>query len=168
MAEDILEKTYEELRSIPTERHMCCPKISEDDDEDYDDLESPGEISVAVKEQRIADGNKRLYLLYDCSLILGLPAGSAPILSDEFSKRSNAFLKACASCVRNWHRGRRPFLKRMSEYVTLLSRSYCYLTTYELLCANLLLPPPPKKKGGTTILLFPKWPIASMISTSTE
>ena len=140
MAEDILEKTYEELRAIPTEHHMCCPKISEDDDEDYDDLESPGEISVEVKEQRIVDGNKRLYLLYDCSLILGLPPGSTPILSDEFSKRSNAFLKACASCVRNWHRGRRPFLKRMSEYVTVLSHSYCIciVSGHMSCCANFL------------------------------
>ncbi|RYP68305.1 hypothetical protein DL770_008468 [Monosporascus sp. CRB-9-2] len=116
MAENILEKTYEELRSIPPECHMCCPKISDEDEEDYDDLEAPSELSNAEKEQRVADGKKRLDLLYDCSLILGLPAGSAPTLSDEFYKRSNAFLRACAGCVRNWHKGRRPFLKRLSEW----------------------------------------------------
>ncbi|KAK7743638.1 DEAD-box type RNA helicase [Diatrype stigma] len=95
---------------------MCCPKISDDDEEDYDDLEEPGEIGVAEKEKRIADGKKRLELLYDCSLIIGLPAGSAPVLSDEFARRSNAFLRACSACVRNWHKGRRPFLKRLSEF----------------------------------------------------
>ena len=116
MAEDILEKTYEELRDIPLECHMCCPKVSDDDEEDYDDLENPGDISIEDKTKRVEEGKKRLDLLYDCSLILGLPAGSAPVLSNEFSKRSNAFLRACAGCVRNWHKGRRPFLKRLSEY----------------------------------------------------
>ncbi len=127
MAENILEKTYEELRNIPPECHMCCPKVSDDDEEDYDDLEGPGKIGIAVKQDRVTNGKKRLDLLYDCSLILGLPADSAPVLSNEFSNRSNAFLRACASCVRNWHKGRRPFLKRLSEYVDLSDFVFFYL-----------------------------------------
>lgn len=131
--ENLLEKTYEELRDIPLECHMCCPKVSDDDDEDYDDLEEPGEIGIAEKEKRVADGKKRMELLYEGSLILGLPAGSAPVLGDEFNNRSSAFLKACSTCVRNWHKGRRPFLKRLSEYVGYHNSNRFYLMN----CTNL-------------------------------
>lgn len=120
---ELLEKTFEELCSFPTESHLCCPKVSEDDDEDYDDLESPGDISIKDKEQRVADGSRRLYVLYDFSLSLGFKNEEASALQAEFIKRSNVFLKACAACVRNWHKQRRAFLKRISEYVSSILHS---------------------------------------------
>ena len=41
MAEELLNKTFDELRAIPTEQHLCCPKISDDDDEDLDGSATP-------------------------------------------------------------------------------------------------------------------------------
>ncbi|KAL7621310.1 DEAD-box type RNA helicase [Parahypoxylon ruwenzoriense] len=112
---DILQDAFNKLRSFPPESHLCCPKVSDEDDENYDDYDAPGRIRFAEKQLRILQGRDRLDQTYLCSLILGLPAESAGDMGHEFGLRTNAFLKGCATCVRNWHKGRRPFLKDISQ-----------------------------------------------------
>ncbi|KAH7037379.1 SEN1 N terminal-domain-containing protein [Microdochium trichocladiopsis] len=113
---DIIQKAFEELRAIPPEYHLCCPKVSDEDDEDYDDLESPGDVGVEKKRQRIQDGRDRQDTLYNCALILGLQQESQGAFLTEFSERAGAVLGNCSNCIRNWHRGRKPFLKRLSQF----------------------------------------------------
>ncbi|KAI1140738.1 SEN1 N terminal-domain-containing protein [Hypoxylon sp. FL0543] len=110
----ILEGAFNKLRDFPEENHLCCPRISEDDSEIYDDPDAPSKLSAAEKEQRIQEGKERLHQTYVCSLILGIEEESAGDLGHEFGRRVNAFLKSCATCVRNWHKGRKPFLKEIA------------------------------------------------------
>ncbi|KAI1779364.1 SEN1 N terminal-domain-containing protein [Hypoxylon cercidicola] len=111
----LLEDAFDKLRTFPKGCHICCPRISEDDDEIYDDPSAPGTISVAEKEERIRHSKDRLDQAYRCSLILGLPADATGGLGVEFEQQVGFFLKTCAACVRNWHKGRRPFLKDISQ-----------------------------------------------------
>ncbi|KAI0379125.1 SEN1 N terminal-domain-containing protein [Hypomontagnella monticulosa] len=112
---EILEAAFNRLREFPEDAHICCPRVSEEDDEIYDDPSAPSQITPAEKEQRIQDGKDRLDQIYRCSLILGLGEESAGNLGQEFGQRTCAFLKSCPTCVRNWHRGRRPFLKDIAQ-----------------------------------------------------
>lgn len=112
---EILEAAFNRLRDFPQDAHICCPRVSEEDDEIYDDPNAPSKITPAEKEQRIQDGKDRLDQIYRCSLILGLGDESAGNLGQEFGQRTCAFLKSCPACVRNWHKGRRPFLKDIAQ-----------------------------------------------------
>ncbi|KAI1379674.1 SEN1 N terminal-domain-containing protein [Hypoxylon crocopeplum] len=115
MSINILEAAFNKLREFPQQAHLCCPKTSEEDDEIYDDPDASSNIAVTEKEKRIQEGKDRLDQTYLCSLILGLEAEAAGNLGHEFGLRTNSFLTGCASCVRNWHKGRKPFLKDIAE-----------------------------------------------------
>ncbi|OTA93398.1 hypothetical protein M434DRAFT_73253 [Hypoxylon sp. CO27-5] len=112
----LLESAFNKLQAFPEECHLCCPRISEEDNEIYDDPDAPSKISAAEKEQRIQEGKERLSQTYKCSLILGLSEELAGDLGHEYARRINTFLKSCATCVRNWHKGRKPFLKDISQF----------------------------------------------------
>ncbi|KAI5921877.1 SEN1 N terminal-domain-containing protein [Camillea tinctor] len=111
-----LDIAFNKIRALPPETHLFCPKISEDDDVNYNDPEADDEISIAEKQKRIQDGVIRLDLMYSCSLILGVDQSTATSMIEEFKTRSDAFLKTCATCVRNWHKARESFLKDINQF----------------------------------------------------
>ncbi|KAI1824353.1 SEN1 N terminal-domain-containing protein [Xylaria intraflava] len=113
---NLLDGAFAVLREVPSSVHLFCPRISETDDEFYEDPEAVSAIPREVKLQRIKDGQKRLDSLYNCSLVLGLAAATAGSHLSIFGSRSNQFLKTCPSCVRNWHKGRAAFLKDISTF----------------------------------------------------
>ncbi|XXH05891.1 hypothetical protein Hte_012332 [Hypoxylon texense] len=92
---EILEDAFEKLRNLPKGCHLCCPRISDEDDEIYDDPNAPTTITAVEKEERIQHGKDRLDQAYRCSLILGLPADAAGGFSVEFEQR-------VGSCLRNY------------------------------------------------------------------
>lgn len=111
------ENSFAQLEAIPHDRHLLCPKLSDDDDEEYDDPDADGEITSEVKKQRISDYEERLHITYNCSLVLGLeqsPSTQGKLI-DQFKNRVEPFLQACANCVRNWHRSREPFKKDLEQ-----------------------------------------------------
>ncbi|KAJ2995281.1 hypothetical protein NUW58_g1313 [Xylaria curta] len=108
---NVLDAGFAELRNVPPNPHLFCPRVSPDDDEIYEDPDAISSISPDEKQQRIEEGQKRLDLMYNCSLILGLSREAAGPHRPTFDSRCDTFLKSCASCVRNWHKGRAPFLK---------------------------------------------------------
>ncbi|OTB11014.1 hypothetical protein K445DRAFT_234685 [Daldinia sp. EC12] len=110
----VLVNAFDNFREFPENSHLCCPKVSDDDDEIYDDPDAPSKISAAEKQQRIEQGKERLNQTYICSLVLGLAEDSAGDLGQEFGIRTNNFLRLCPTCVRNWHKGRKSFLKDIS------------------------------------------------------
>ncbi|KAI2617097.1 SEN1 N terminal-domain-containing protein [Hypoxylon sp. NC1633] len=113
--QQILENAFEQIRQVPPETHVCCPRISEEDDEIYEDPGAVTSISVAEKEQRIEAGSARLVQIYTCSTILGMGPEWAGDMNNEFRNRTNAFLRSCPNCVRNWHKGRKTFLKDLNQ-----------------------------------------------------
>ncbi|KAH6647006.1 SEN1 N terminal-domain-containing protein [Truncatella angustata] len=114
VAEGIPE-AYDLFINLPDEVHLLCPKTSEDDDEDYEDLKEPGEIGVEEKERRVQDFKKRVGIAYQTSLIFGFEEENAALQLQEFRTRTNSFLTTCSQCVRTWHRNRKPFLKQLAE-----------------------------------------------------
>ncbi|KAI0522255.1 SEN1 N terminal-domain-containing protein [Xylaria bambusicola] len=112
---NVLDAGFAKLREVPPDLHLFCPRISPDDDEIYEDPDAPSSISPAEKQQRIEDGQTRLDLMYNCSLILGLSREAAGPHRPDFDSRCDTFLTTCASCVRNWHKGRAAFLKDITS-----------------------------------------------------
>ncbi|KAI1764908.1 SEN1 N terminal-domain-containing protein [Hypoxylon sp. FL1150] len=111
----ILEEAFDKLRNFPKGSHRCCAKISEEDDENYDDPAPSATISVTEKQKRIQYGKDRLDQAYRCSLVLGLSPDATGGLGREFEDQVGTALRSCASCARNWHKGRKPFLKDISQ-----------------------------------------------------
>ncbi|KAM0812914.1 putative SEN1 N terminal-domain-containing protein [Seiridium cardinale] len=114
VAEDIPE-AYDLFINLPVEAHLLCPKVSEEDDEDYEDTAEPGDIGVEEKARRIQDFKRRVGIVYQTSLIFGFEEENAALQLQEFRTRTNGFLTVCSQCVRTWHRHRKPFLKHLSE-----------------------------------------------------
>lgn len=112
-----LGRACEDFIAIPLDLHLMCPKTSEDDEEDYDDLDEPGDIGVDKKKQRVEEASTRLDATYRCSLILGFSDEAFKEVQNTFKTRTNELLTTCSACVRGWHRSRKRFLKYLSEYV---------------------------------------------------
>lgn len=120
----VLQKAFHDLGALSYDLHLMCPKVSEDDDEEYEDLEEAGEIGIEEKKKRTEAAAARLDTVYRCSLVLGFGAdGGAGELLTVFKNRVNSLLETCAGCVRGWHRKRKPFLKDLIEYVFI--RPHC-------------------------------------------
>ncbi|KAI0395600.1 SEN1 N terminal-domain-containing protein [Xylariaceae sp. FL0594] len=113
--QNALDMGFAKLREIPPGVHLFCPRISEDDDEIYEDADAVTNLTRQEREHRIEEGQSRLDLMYNCSLILGLSREAAGPLRDDFDARTDDFLQTCASCVRNWHKGRTQFLKDIAN-----------------------------------------------------
>lgn len=116
VAEGIPE-AYALFVNIPADAHLLCPKISDDDEEDYDDVKEPGDVGVEEKLRRFQDFKRRVGIVYQTSLIFGFEEENAALQLKEFRLRTNGCLTTCSQCVRTWHRNRKPFLKHLSEYV---------------------------------------------------
>ncbi|KAK6842562.1 hypothetical protein PG987_003422 [Apiospora arundinis] len=110
-----LGQACEEFIAIPSELHLMCPKTSDDDEEDYEDLSEPGDIGIEQKKQRVEEGSSRLDITYRCSLILGFSDEAFNEVQNVFKVRVNDLLTSCSACVRGWHRSRKRFLKYLSE-----------------------------------------------------
>ncbi|KJZ75779.1 hypothetical protein HIM_04936 [Hirsutella minnesotensis 3608] len=111
-----LGKWFEELQKVPSECHLLCPKVNDDDDENYKSFSDPEtKISKQEKEARIENGKKRIEITYWNSLIFGFEKTAAGKWLDEFTKRLDDCLKHCSECVLNWHMGRKSHLQKFSE-----------------------------------------------------
>ncbi|KAJ2971510.1 hypothetical protein NQ176_g7651 [Zarea fungicola] len=115
-----LGKWFDELQAIPASHHLLCPRVSDDDTENYrilDDRDS--EITKQEKEDRIEAGNKRIDITYWNSLIFGFDKKEAAKWLEAFTHRLDAALQSCAECVLNWHMRRKiqmqKFLERWDE-----------------------------------------------------
>lgn len=113
---DELAKWYEELGKFPVENHLLCPRISNEDDENYKILDDPeSKISVQEKQDRIKKGTERIEITYWNSLIFGFDKKDAGKWLDDFSKRLEECLQLCSDCVLNWHIKRRAHVEKIAE-----------------------------------------------------
>lgn len=111
-----LGKWFDEFQAIPAETHLLCPKINDEDGENYRCLEDPDSaITRDEKEKRIEAGNSRINITYWNSLIFGFDKKDAGKWLEEFTRRLDASLKGCSECVLNWHMRRKPQLQKFLE-----------------------------------------------------
>lgn len=114
-----LVKWYEEFQKIDTECHLLCPKLSDEDGENYKTLSDPhSQISMEEKQKRIKDGEARIEITYWNSLIFGYDKKDAGKWLETFTNRLESCLKLCSDCVLNWHMKRKVHLDKFAEYVT--------------------------------------------------
>lgn len=117
---DDITSAYEEWVQLqlhlPRGCHLLCPKIDDDDDEEY---MTPGppmtEVTAEQKEERKQNAQHRIELTYDVSLLLGISKETSGIWLDEFVARTESWLTKCDSCILHYHMHRRKFLKKLRE-----------------------------------------------------
>ena len=111
-----LAASFEKLQQLSPEAHLLCPKLSDDDFENYRDLADPNtEITLDEKKKRIEDGARRIEITYWNSLIFGFDRKEAGKWLEEFSTRLDNCLKFCSDCVLNWHMTRKAHLQKFAE-----------------------------------------------------
>lgn len=112
-----LAKWFEKLQAIPSQYHLLCPKLSDEDNENYRIPYDPSsEISADEKKKRVQDGERRVEITYWNSLIFGFDKKDAGKWLDDFTERLDGCLKYCSDCVLNWHMKRRAHLQKFAEY----------------------------------------------------
>lgn len=111
-----LAQWYEKLQALPSDVHLLCPRLNDDDNENYQDLHDPGsEIDAEERRKRIKDGEERLVITYWNSLVLGFDRRDAGQWADDLENRLNACLQNCADCVLNWHMQRKKLMHQFAE-----------------------------------------------------
>jgi len=64
---------HQKLESIPEQLHLFCPKVDDDDEEDYDNADTDGDtIDAQQKKTRVEEAKARLQFTSWASLILGI------------------------------------------------------------------------------------------------
>jgi senataxin len=107
---------FRKIKAFPPDAHWFCPKRNEDDHLNYDepDWEEDG-VSIATKLKYIDEGRKRQSITYRFAIVYGLPPEDAEEWQSTYRERSGYFLSTCDKCVRNYHAGRKEFVKELSE-----------------------------------------------------
>lgn len=112
--------SYTQLEKFPEDMHLFCPKLSEDDEVDYEDPNEEawdGEVQITAekKKERIEDSEKRLHIATTASLLLGISKDAASAWLDGWIERAEKNLTTCPNCIRAWHKKRKSFLKLLGE-----------------------------------------------------
>lgn len=114
--DDILEKWYRKFSKIPKDLHLLCPRISDDDLEDYDKPDPQySNISPEEKRRRQQAAEERFEIVAWTSLIFGYDKTKAGIWLEKFSSRMEHCLQTCEKCVLSWHMGRNKIKTTISE-----------------------------------------------------
>lgn len=104
------------LKSFLPEAHWFCSKRSDEDYYNYEDPDYEEEdITPETKNRYIAEGRKRQDVAYRFAVVYGLASEDAEEWQQTYYNRLEELLTSCDKCVRNWHMGRRRFLKDISE-----------------------------------------------------
>jgi len=72
-------------------------------------------MSVDTKKEMIKDAKTRHDVAYKLSIITGLDHEASGEMLNDYTRRLNRLLQTCDKCVRNWHMGRKPYLKHLAE-----------------------------------------------------
>lgn len=112
-----ITESYEQWAGLPEELHLLCPKISDEDEEDYSD---PGPqtitgITLEEKQKRMQDFEQRTELTYDLSLLLGISKEQSGGWIEQWTERIEKFLTNCDACILGYHMHRKVFLKKLLE-----------------------------------------------------
>lgn len=107
---------YQKWAKLEDGPHLFCPKVDEDDEEDY---ASPGppvtEITSKEKQRRIEAARERKELTYDLALLLGISRQQVGDWVDVWTQRVEIHLTRCDACILAYHMHRKVFLKKLRE-----------------------------------------------------
>lgn len=113
---DRIIEVYDEWKHLGSVKHLLCPKIDDEDQEDYD---SPGppitDITAEQKEQRIQDAQHRKDLTYELTLLLGITRHMSGGWIEVWTEGIERNLTKCDACILYYHMHRKAFLKKLRE-----------------------------------------------------
>ena len=70
-------------------------------------------MSPEGKKEIIEEGKYRHEVAYKYSIILAVNQELSGTMLVYFTQRLNQLLSSCAACIRNWHMGRKAYLKEL-------------------------------------------------------
>lgn len=113
---DGIAKVWTQWQPLDNVKHLLCPKVNDDDDEDYS---SPGppvtDITAEEKAQRIQDAQHRRDLTYQLALLLGIDEDMSIGWLEPWTEGIERCLTKCDSCILYYHMHRKAFLKKLRE-----------------------------------------------------
>ncbi|KAJ4408860.1 DEAD-box type RNA helicase [Gnomoniopsis sp. IMI 355080] len=113
---DEITAAYEKWGHLDQIKHLFCPKIDDEDEEDYGSTGPPlTDISVAERDKRIQDAQERRELTYELSLLMGISTDMSVGWIEPWKKGVEKFLTKCDTCILNYHMHRKAFLKKLRE-----------------------------------------------------
>lgn len=113
---DEITAAYEKWKQLDQIKHLFCPKIDDEDEEDYGSTGPPlTNISVAERDKRIQDAQERQELSYELSLLMGISSEMSVGWIEPWKKGIERCLTRCDSCILNYHMQRKSFLKKLRE-----------------------------------------------------
>ncbi|KKA26472.1 hypothetical protein TD95_003731 [Thielaviopsis punctulata] len=113
--EETLNHWRVELENIPSELHILCPKVDENDEENYAVAEPTSGITPEEKEMRIKSGKERINITMWNSMLFGVERKKVEQWIASYASRLQHALSTCDWCIKNWHQGRKSFLNELSE-----------------------------------------------------
>lgn len=125
---EVVSEWFTKFRAIPADVHILCPKISDDDVEDYAALSDTDEGEK--RQKRVEEGEERIATVYWSSLLLAMPKAKNEQCMEEFGNRLSGALRKCDKCVMNWHMKRKAFLSKFQEYVITLAPLFASSPAY--------------------------------------
>lgn len=129
--EEVISTSFAELRAIPKDVHLLCPKTGPDDEEDYAHVAETDD----AKKKLIQEGKDRVKLAYWSSLVFGMDKAKFEAEIKELNELLSHWLKTCDQCIINWHMSRKPFTREFAEYVGPFWSSLA--GSFSMLCACL-------------------------------
>ena len=115
---NVLGQWYEKFQTISSDCHLLCPKVNDEDEENYNDSnDTSTKISVKEKEDRIKSARERIEITYWNSLVFGFNKKDAGKWLENFTQRLDGCLANCADCILNWYTQRKEHLQSFNEFV---------------------------------------------------
>jgi senataxin len=116
---EVIDSWYAKFEAFPADLHMLCPKVDDDDQEDYTKLDDGfSSMTRSDKERRIQDGIERRRTTLWNSILFALEASRTQEKLEAYSLRLEHALTSCDKCIMNWHMGQTPFLREVQESAT--------------------------------------------------
>jgi senataxin len=72
-------------------------------------------MNLETKHELIQDAKRRHTVAYKFSLILGLSDEVSGQLRIDYTRGLHQLFTKCDKCIRNWHGGRKAYLKELAE-----------------------------------------------------
>lgn len=111
-----------ELKTLPDEQHLFCPRLGSDDgsvyfDEDIANL-PPDNNPAAVKEReaKIKEAEERKWIALEALQIVAYDGDEAAPHKEWLLARLNGLMTSCDICVRVFHQSKAEWKNRLIEY----------------------------------------------------
>ncbi|KAF2202093.1 DNA-binding protein SMUBP-2 [Delitschia confertaspora ATCC 74209] len=118
---EVLLRKLQELKDLPTEQHLFCPRLGGEDGQLYYDEDIAGideeadDTSEQWRKEKIVEAETRKWLTLDCLMVLAFDDDAAAPFRSWVTDRLNTQLTSCDVCIRIFHHSRAEWYSRLAE-----------------------------------------------------